>query len=104
MTLPTLPKPASQAQTAIATATNDHYEAENNKAQTSAFEGGASQLGGESKGNNQPNPFLLSEEEKKLARDRALSRTEDDKRGEGVVDDDMPTEQEWEGMGDRDAW
>lgn len=103
MTLPALPKSASQAQTATAaTATKD--EAENNKAEASAFEGGASQLGGEFKGNNQPNPFLLTEEEKKLARDRALSRAEDGKRGEGVVDDDMPTQEEWEGMGDRDAW
>lgn len=115
MTLPALPKPATQAQTATA-ATTTKDEAENDKAEIFAFEGGAGQLGGEFKGTNQPNPFLLTEEEKKLARDRALgqargqaydqirARAEDDKRGEGVVDDDMPTEEEWEGMGDLNAW
>lgn len=56
------------------------------------------------------NPFLLTEEEMRQAAIRVGTSSEGkehkiapnkDKLGEGVVDDDMPNEAEWEAMGDR---
>lgn len=56
------------------------------------------------------NPFLLTEEEMRQAAIRAGIGSEGkeheiapnkDKLGEGVIDDDMPDEAEWEAMGDR---
>ena len=56
------------------------------------------------------NPFLLTEEEMRQAAVRAGLGSEGrehelpsnkSKFGEGVVDDDLPNEAEWEAMGDR---
>lgn len=51
---------------------------------------------------NQRNPFLLTEEEKKKIGEPALPGQA--KLGEGVVDDDLPTQEEWDAMGDSNAW
>lgn len=117
MTLLTPLKPASQTQsTAAANDRDDDNEGEDKgedgKAETSTPEAtrkagkraatrpGAA--GAESKDyKSQPNPFLLTEQEQELALDRALGR---EKRGEGMVDEDMPNQEEWDDMGDRNAW
>ncbi|KAG6367738.1 hypothetical protein INS49_001933 [Diaporthe citri] len=123
MTLPNLPKPAPQTQSAATTNDRDDNEGEDEgeegEAETSALEatrkGGkraATRLGAVPKDyKGQPNPFLLTEQEEQLAHDRAHAQKEDDKRersqtkrGEGVVDDDMPNQEEWDDMGDRNAW
>lgn len=59
---------------------------------------------------NKHNPFLLTEEEMRQAAIRAGIGSEGkehkiapskDNLGEGVIDDDMPDEAEWEAMGDQ---
>lgn len=131
MALPYLPKAESQTHSAAAANNRDDEgdegegegegEDEDDKAETSALEAtrkagklAATRPDAEPKDyEGQPNPFLLTQREKQLARDRALAQKEDvkreplankTKRGEGVVDDDMPNQDEWDDMGDEKAW
>lgn len=124
MALPNLPKPMNQIQSAAAAKddneNNDNEDdfkkppasVTNSKGMTPA----TTRYGtGSEPSKDQPNPFLLTKEEQKEtpvwvhAREKAEEKAEKlldnkNKGGEGIVDDDMPTEKEWEEMGDSKAW
>lgn len=116
MALPNLPNSTSQTQSA--TAANDDGENNNNKDQPSPFltisKGMAPAFtrndAGSEPNKDQANPFLLTDEEQKEplvwahTQEKAEKLLAKNKRGEGIVDNDMPTEKEWEEMGDSKAW
>lgn len=121
MTLPYLPKDPSQAQGTAAINDADDNNGEEDFYKKSPYftiiEGtrpaNAGRAAVSEPAKNQPNPFLLKEVEKKEACVRALGEAGAAKhemtrgqaeQGEGSVDTDMPTEQEWEKMGDQNAW
>lgn len=119
MALPNLPNPTSQTQSAIA-ATDDSEKNDNkdNKDQPSPFLTISKGMNpaatpndtGSEPNKDQANPFLLTEEEQKEplvwahTQQKAEKLVAKNKRGEGIVDNDMPTEKEWEEMGDSKAW
>lgn len=121
MTLPYLPKNPSQAQSTAAPNDGDDNKGEEDFNEASPYftisEGtqpaNAGRAAVSEPAKNQPNSLLLSEAEKKEACVRALGEVGAAKhqsirsqveQGEGTVDTDMPTEQEWEKMGDQNAW
>lgn len=121
MTLPYLPKDPSQAQSTTAPNDADENNGEEDMNETSPFFTISKRAQPSNAGpaavsepvNSQPNPFLLTEVEKKESCVRALGEADAAKhestrsqaeQGEGAVDPDMPTEQEWEKMGDKNAW
>lgn len=121
MTLPYLLKDPSQAQSTTATNDGDDNNGEEDFNETSPFFTISKRTQPSNAGpaavsepvNSQPNPFLLTEVERKESYVRALgdagaakyeSTRSQAEQGEGAVDPDMPTEQEWEKMGDQNAW
>lgn len=110
MTLPYLPKDPSQAQSTATTNDADDNDGEEDSNKVSPF---FTTSEGTQPAKKRPNPFLLTEVEKKESCVRALgeagaakheSTRSQAEQGEGTVDKDMPTEQEWEKMGDQNAW
>lgn len=121
MTLPYLPKDPSQAKSTTATNNADENNGEEEFNEVSPYftiskgtrPANAGRAAVSEPAKNQPNPFFLSEVEKKEACVRALgeagaakhqSTCSQAEQGKSTVDKNMPTEQEWEKMGDQNAW